>query len=110
MKKIENIVDVIVPVYDGFAETKACLESLLGAVNHHPWHIVVINDASPNPKVTTYLRELASKQLIELHENKINLGFVATVNKGMNLHPDRDVILQNSDTLVANNWIDRLVQ
>jgi len=108
-KKV-NAVDVIIPVYDGFDETKACIESVLGGVNHHPWHTVVINDASPNPKLTAYLRELAGKNLIELHENKKNLGFVATVNKGMGLHPDRDVILQNSDTLVANNWIDRLIQ
>jgi len=110
MKKIVNAVDVIIPVYDGFEETKACIESVLGSVNHHAWHAVVINDASPNPKLTAYLRELAAKNLIELHENKKNLGFVATVNKGMQLHPDHDVILQNSDTLVANNWIDRLVQ
>ena len=110
MKKNMNAVDVIIPVYDGFDETKACIESVLGCVNHHPWHTIVINDASPNPKLTAYLRELASKNLIELHENRKNLGFVATVNKGMRLHPDRDVILQNSDTLVANNWIERMVQ
>lgn len=109
MKKTIHSVDVIIPVYDGFSETKACIESVLGCANHQAWHTVVINDASPNPKVTAYLRELASKELIELHENKTNLGFVATVNKGMRLHTDRDVILQNSDTLVANNWIDRMV-
>jgi hypothetical protein len=26
----------------------------------------------------------------------------------MALHPDRDVILLNSDTQVANDWVDRL--
>lgn len=102
-------VDVIVPVYDGFLETKACLESLLSAKNAQPFRIVAINDASPNHQLTLYLRELAKDGYIELHENEVNLGFVATVNKGMRLHPDHDVILQNSDTIVANDWIDRLV-
>jgi glycosyltransferase involved in cell wall biosynthesis len=33
---------------------------------------------------------------------------VATVNRGMRLHPDRDVLLLNSDTEVANDWLDRI--
>lgn len=102
-------VDIIVPVYDGFDETKACLESLLASRNHHPHHLIVINDASPNHKLSLYLQELDKDGLIQLHVNQKNLGFVATVNRGMRLHTDHDVILQNSDTLVANNWIDRLV-
>jgi len=109
MKK-QRPVDIIVPVYDGFDETKACIESLLASRNHHPHHLVVINDASPNHKLSLYLQELSKDGLIELHVNQKNLGFVATVNKGMKLHPEHDVILQNSDTLVANNWIDRLVE
>lgn len=110
MMKNRRAVDIIVPVYDGFDETKACLESILSSRNHHPHHLVVINDASPNHKLSLYLQELAKDGLIELHVNQKNLGFVATVNKGMQLHTDHDVILQNSDTLVANNWIDRLVE
>ena len=110
MKKTVRIVDVIIPVYDGFDETKACIESVVGSVNLHPFRTIVVNDASPNAILTKYLRELAAKGVIELHENQKNLGFVGTVNKGMRLHPDHDVILQNSDTVVANNWIDRLIE
>ena len=40
--------------------------------------------------------------------NDTNLGFVKTVNRGMRLHEDRDVILLNSDTEVFGDWIDRL--
>ena len=43
-----------------------------------------------------------------LLENQSNLGFVATANRGMRLHPERDVVLLNSDTVVANDWLDRL--
>lgn len=108
--KARRPVDVIVPVYDGFDETKACIESLLTSKNQHPHRLLVINDAGPNRKLTLYLRELAADGVIELHENEKNLGFVATVNRGMKLHEDRDVVLQNSDTVVANNWLDRLVE
>jgi O-antigen biosynthesis protein len=33
---------------------------------------------------------------------------VRSVNRGMALHPERDVVLLNSDAEVANDWLDRL--
>ena len=45
---------------------------------------------------------------VTLLRNERNLGFVQSVNRGMVLHPDRDVVLLNSDTEVANDWLDRL--
>lgn len=103
-------VDIIIPVYDGFEQTKDCIESVLACTNATPCKIIVINDAGPNKSLALYLKELASHGLIELHENERNLGFVGTVNKGMHLYVDHDVILLNSDTLVANNWVDRMVE
>jgi len=59
--------------------------------------------------VTAWLRELvAHEPRITLIENEVNLGFVGTVNKAMRLHPDHDVVLLNSDTEVANDWLDRI--
>ena len=43
-----------------------------------------------------------------LLENEYNLGFVRTVNRGMTQSTANDVLLLNSDTVVANNWLDRL--
>ena len=43
-----------------------------------------------------------------LLENTENLGFVATVNRGMALNDDNDVLLLNSDAEVANDWLDRI--
>ncbi len=41
--------------------------------------------------------------------NPKNLGFVATCNRAITLHPERDVVLLNSDTRVHGNWLDRIV-
>lgn len=101
--------DIIVPVYRGLEDTRRCLESVLKAVNTAAFQLVVINDASPEPELTTWLREFALQQpQITLLENEQNLGFVGTVNRGMALHPEHDVLLLNSDTEVAGNWLDRL--
>lgn len=104
----KQVVDVVVPVYLGLSETKRCLESVLAFPSATPLHLIVVNDASPDPDVTQYLRDLAKVTDLTLLENEHNLGFVGAVNRGMKLHSDRDVVLLNSDTQVANDWLDRL--
>ena len=105
----ETPVDLIVPVYRGLGDTQRCIRSVLATDCTTPWRLVVINDASPEPEVTAWLREIASQDSrIELLENESNLGFVGTVNRGMALTTDRDVLLLNSDAEVANNWLDRI--
>lgn len=102
-------VDVIVPVYKGLADTRRCIESVLASACRTPWRLILINDASPEPEVTQYLREVApTDERITLLENEANLGFVGTVNRGMALSADNDVLLLNSDTEVANDWLDRI--
>lgn len=107
----ETPVDVIIPVYKGREETLACILSVLNARDDLHFDLIVINDASPDPALTAALRQLAEQAGFTLLENPKNLGFVATVNKGMKLHPGRDVILLNSDTVVPKgDWISRLRQ
>lgn len=105
----ETPVDVIVPVFRGVEETLACVRSVINTRDPLGFELVVINDASPEPALTTALRKLAEHAGFTLIENPKNLGFVATVNRGMKLHPGRDVILLNSDTVVPNgDWVSRL--
>ena len=102
------VVDLIVPVYRGLAETRRCLDSVLAFPQQTSHEIVVIDDCSPEPELTAWLRELAETGTITLLENPVNTGFVNAVNRGMVLHPDRDVVLLNSDTEVHGDWLDRL--
>ncbi len=105
-----NPVDIIVPVYDGYEDTKNCLESLVIShrLNQVKFEIIVLNDKSPNLKLTEWLRSFVQYHDITYLENSANLGFVGTVNLGMKLHVDRNVVLLNSDTIVASDWLDRL--
>ena len=102
-------VDIIVPVYRGLADTRRCIESVLAAPCATPWRLIVINDASPEPRLTDWLRASAAADArIELLENEHNLGFVGSVNRGMARSDAHDVLLLNSDTEVAPGWLDRL--
>lgn len=102
--------DVIVPVYKGYEETFACLNSVLSAHNDQPLNLIVINDKSPDAILTRDLRRHAAHHNYHYLENDENLGFVRTVNKGMRLNRDNDVVLLNSDTEVSDGWLDRLYQ
>lgn len=103
-------IDVIVPVYKGLQDVIDCLDSIKASKNQQAYELILIDDCSPEPEVSALLRERAALGEYTLLVNDENLGFVATVNRGMQLHPERDVLLLNSDTLVANDWLDRITK
>lgn len=107
---INQGVDVIIPVYRGLEETMDCIDSVLRAEVKTPYNLIVINDASPDPALVKALKAHAAKHDYRLLDNAENLGFVATVNRGMSLNDDNDVVLLNSDTVVGDHWLDRLVR
>ena len=105
-----TIVDIIIPVYGQRKETLSCIHSVLKSVNKTEYEIVVIDDCGTDFELSRDLIKLSEMSLITLHVNKTNLGFVKSVNIGMSIHEDRDVILLNSDTNVYSDWIDRIIK
>ncbi|MFZ2208254.1 MAG: glycosyltransferase [Porticoccaceae bacterium] len=108
MSDTAGLIDIVVPVYQGLGATRRCIESVLASRCATGFELIVIDDAGPDPELSAWLVELAAAGRISLHRNPENLGFVASVNRGMALHPERDAVLLNSDTEVAGNWLDRL--
>ncbi|WP_409275850.1 glycosyltransferase [Pseudomonas sp. KCJK9111] len=105
-----NPVDVLIPVYDGLEETLECINSALEArrLNRIPHRLVVIEDKTPVPALAKALKVLAAKGKITLVQNKVNLGFIRSMNRAMVLSPNKDVVWLNADTRVHGAWLDRL--
>jgi GT2 family glycosyltransferase/glycosyltransferase involved in cell wall biosynthesis len=101
-------VDVVVPVYRGLDVTRRCLKSVLADPARPAGRIIVVDDRSPEPKLSAWLDRLAQTGTITLLRNKRNLGFVASVNRGIRQAGDHDVALLNSDTEVPSGWLRRL--
>ncbi|MGL4962860.1 MAG: glycosyltransferase [Inquilinus sp.] len=101
-------VDIVIPVYRGLDETRRCLETVLADPDRPPGRVVVIDDCSPEPELSAWLDEIAAAGAIELLRNERNLGFVASVNRGMVAAGRRDVVLLNSDTEVPGGWLGRM--
>ena len=104
--KVKNC-DIIIPVYNAVAELEDCVVSLLQHTEFETNQIIIINDKSPDLKVNDYLKTLSTNANIIILQNELNLGFVGTVNRGMQ-YSQNDVVLLNSDTVVTKGWIDKL--
>jgi GT2 family glycosyltransferase/glycosyltransferase involved in cell wall biosynthesis len=104
----DDTIDVIIPVYRHRDYTLRCINSVLNAVESCAYRVIVVNDCTPEPQLTRTLHEYAASGRITLVENRRNRGFVYSANRGMRMHASRDVVLLNSDTVVANNWLTRL--
>ena len=104
----DRIVDIVIPVYAGLEETRTCLESVLATTTRNEVDIVVIDDASQDADLVNVLIKLAAENRITLLRNEVNAGFPASANKGMLLHPTRDVVLLNSDAELFGGWLTRL--
>lgn len=99
---------VIIPVYRGESEVRACLASVLASIPE-TCRLIVVDDASPEAGIRAYLDELSEAGRIVLHRHATNQGFVGSINAGLGLVPEGwDVILLNSDTLVSGDWTERL--
>lgn len=101
-------VSVLMPVYKDETLTLRCLESVLDARNEHPYHLTVVSDGSPEASLIETLRKLSTHHGFTFIDRKQNLGFVKTVNRHLEATGHQDVVLLNSDTVVADGWLDRL--
>ena len=92
-------VNIVIPVFNQLDLVKQCLSSVFAAHTDIEHQVTVVNDASTQPGVATYLRQLASQGRIVVIENSENRGFVKSVNDGMRSNAGFDVVLLNSDTI-----------
>ena len=103
-------VDIIVPVYNAYEYTEECIKSVIKNTNLNKHTLVLINDKSPDeniyPMLKKYEEDNSNLNIVAL-ENEQNMGFVKTVNRGME-YSENDVILLNSDTEVTKNWIEKI--
>lgn len=103
-------IDIVIPIYNAYDFTTQCIESIL-KYTVGDYNLILINDCSPDNRIKEYLDKLQSKKIdnIYIMHNDVNLGFVGTVNKGMNFS-NNDVILLNSDTEVTPKWLEKLIK
>ncbi len=108
-------VRIIMPVYNAFDVLCEALDRV--AVNTEiPWELIVVEDASTDPRVRPWLEAWADRSDLRSHvrllTNEENLGFVGSVNRcfsELDFRDSRPIVLLNSDALVPKDWASRLL-
>lgn len=101
-------VDIIIPIYNAADDLEKCLQSIFKHTDLSSNRLVLINDASPDPRIKKILDGLNGDSIVVIHNDKNN-GFSANINLGMSQSDDNDVILLNSDTIVTEHWVEKMV-
>jgi O-antigen biosynthesis protein len=109
---------ILVPVFNGLDVALRCLQSVREFTSSDTTRarVLVIDDASTDPNVANALRSFvlqsaANSIPFELRTNAINRGFTWNVNQAIAaLRADESLLLLNSDTVVAEGWLDEMVR
>lgn len=111
--KAKGGLTIILPVFNAFD----LLQEALARVERHtdlPWRLILIEDCSTDKRIRPFLKDWQNqrKDQVILLENSENLGFIQSVNRGIEkaLLWSDPVVLLNSDALVPQGWASRLLE
>ncbi len=99
---------VIVPVYGDAPSLRRCLDALATCVGLPANQVWIVEDCPADRDVSDAVRESCRQHGFHLLSRAFNAGFSAAVNSALRVVPAGDVILLNSDTVVAGDWVGRL--
>lgn len=105
----ENVVAIVVPIYNAFEDLEVCLERLRAHTTTAA-RLILIDDCSTDPRIGAHLKDVAAWPNVEILTNASNLGFTRTVNRGIEAAGDLDVVILNSDARVTPRWLEGLKQ
>ena len=102
-----DLVSIIVPIHNAGDELRRCLTSL-ARFTTWPAELLLIDDASTDPEIGEVLAQASELTGVRVLSNVVNLGFTATVNRGLRA-TGGDAVVLNSDTEVGPRWLEHLV-
>lgn len=103
------LVSIVMLTWNALEFTQKCLRSIAGHTTLSYEIIFVDNGSTDGTK--EYLSEISKqKQNFKTIFNEKNLGFAAGNNQGVHIAGGKYVLLLNNDVLVADGWLENLVQ
>jgi len=95
---------VIIPNYNGVKFLEPCIRSLLSS-GDEGFKIIVVDDASTDGSADHIHDRYPEVKIVK---NDENIGFAASVNKGIRLADTEYVLLLNNDTVVEEHFVSRM--
>ncbi|QGQ98489.1 glycosyltransferase [Paenibacillus psychroresistens] len=99
-------VTIIIPVYNQWRYTYACLKSILLQTPGIPYEVIIADDVSTDDtmKINEYVDN------ITVVRDEINRGFLLNCNNAATYAKGAYIFLLNNDTNVQANYLDSLVE
>ncbi|MGY9038451.1 MAG: glycosyltransferase [Rhodobacterales bacterium] len=108
-----DTITIILPIFNAYDVLKEALQRIVDNTDLQ-WRIILIEDCSTDKRVLPLIRDwsVTNKDRATLIQNSQNLGFIKSVNKGLNCAQrwSDTIVLLNSDALVPPKWASRLIQ
>lgn len=99
-------VSIVIPVYNQFDYTYACVKSILQNSGDMTYEIIIADDCSTD--VTTEIDQIITG-LKTIH-NQENLRFLRNCNNAAKYAGGKYILFLNNDTQVQENWLAPLVE
>ncbi len=101
-------VSIVTPIYrPRIGHLKTCIKSVLSQTKND-WQLVLVDDASKDPKIDALLASYATDPRIIVHRRTENGGIVAASNDALNLAEGRLVAFLDNDDVLAKTAIAEL--
>ena len=98
-------VSIVIPVYNQFDYTHACIKSIINTVKDVPYEIIIGDDMSTD--ATKKIKKYVSG--IRVNINKTDHGFLMNCNRAAKLAKGDYIMFLNNDTQVHEEWLSSLV-
>jgi GT2 family glycosyltransferase len=100
------LVSIIIPAYNQWGYTYACLASILKNSGEIAYETIVLDDFSTDDtrNVEQFVRN------IKVVRNERNMGFLFSCNKAAKMASGKYIVLLNNDTLVQPEWLMWLIK
>lgn len=104
----QQSVDVIICVHNAYEDVKKCIESVFEFTSY-PYNIIIVDDGSAE-LTRDYLRDIAENcPNVKLIRNEQGKGYTFAANIGLRASKAEYCVLLNSDTIVTENWLDKMI-
>jgi GT2 family glycosyltransferase/glycosyltransferase involved in cell wall biosynthesis len=98
-------VSIIIPVFNQFEFTHACLAALQEHQENHRLEVIVVDDCSTDATAEAVARIPGVVYL----RNEANSGFIVSCNRGAEHARGKYLLFLNNDTLVKDGWLGALM-
>ncbi len=100
-------VTVVVCIHNAIYDVEECLLALWDK-RTYPYEIILVDDGS-DEETRNYVLKFAEITGAKLIRNEEALGYTRSANKGLRAATGDYIILLNSDTIVTEGWVEKMV-